>query len=1308
MKVWQILLISLSCFHQVSSLVPDEEMLRLQNQSGLKIVDWSAVSRVVLNQRVATKDPKGICCSTNYSAVWDLDDEIIAFVADNLFCNDTVLALEETVLHDPSRKWENIIQAINRVHKYGPNYEQDYYVGNYPGVTSRLFSTLNPMMLLRRCFQPFLSTILDSEQMFIIRQNLVDDRSNLLNEPNHLGDHLDAVQMMLLDGSGQAEEFFFSEVKEEEDNDDDDDEDEDASATSNDFQMLNNPIFPKFAHSFWASAALPPENLTYLHSSPHTDGTLVGMASVYTLTRNKSYHATATTFNRMRKSKDSLITSQQLIKNFGIEVSIAQRAAIAAGESAHSGWLNETSNRFSEIIAMSYNTHNRFTIYPSNRLHTAYIPDVNLLHSDPSIGRLSLNTFWDTYVPAEDFCKNTMTFLAITEWNRYSVIPRSPEQVLLMCQRCSSWQNSCGWCASTSECIGRDDDRTATSMCPADQIVGAFGSDPNLTCEDAAERASKCVSHSDCKSCVIDVASRCTWCSATGVCKPAYHDASKAEEPWYNPCSLDKFNSVLPGQTQHCRAGFENIDCSVYALCHECRNNKCAWCFENQHCMADTQPSMCGKNGGGGVATITTVGNKDHQQCLEIPKDLKLANYYPAADECAKSSTCTSCIQTSGCAWCINKVNQSTGACHPDRPRVCEGPSLHVSNRTDKLSENIETVENKCPKQNTKERLQIAPPGQEVPTELELVVDALVDTISFVKDLPANSYALGQVGWLKESSDMHNVVALHKDITGIPLVLEFTMENCGPCQTFGPIYAEAAKKYMGHMAFYSIDADESDALIAECNIEMMPTFHVWENGNMVREAKGMPPKEVLALLEAVHRDNEKKGTYVGQFVTLESLKSFYKKHDISKVADVENIMEKFGVKTAKLMRLLKRTYGEIPKLEHRSLSSIMGGVGGAAIIGGKVPKVLSSFSTDDLRAELMQRSLQEQANSNIEYPFITELGSALATVNNPAKVIILGGGPAGLTAAIYTARAGLNPIVVAPVLGGQLLGKGVDVENYPGISGSDATGHGIVRMMRKQVAALNTTMLDDVVLDVNVSSRPFIITVNGSMTKIYTHSLIIATGSESKWLGVPGEYKYRGSGKGISTCATCDAFMYRNHAVAVIGGGDTAMEDALMLARTSNNVTIIHRGEKFKASHILSTRVLAHPKINVMWNTIVQEFVGNDDNTLLKGVVVKSSTSSINAVAIGTLNFIPIRAAFIAIGHDPNMGFLQHSTLTLDGNDSKEDESFSAEISTSTNVEGVFACGDVVDRVYRQAITSAGSGAMAALDAERWLNREQK
>merc|ERR1719502_290277 len=223
----------------------------------------------------------------------------------------------------------------------------------------------------------------------------------------------------------------------------------------------------------------------------------------------------------------------------------------------------------------------------------------------------------------------------------------------------------------------------------------------------------------------------------------------------------------------------------------------------------------------------------------------------------------------------------------------------------------------------------------------------------------------------------------------------------------------------------------------------------------------------------------------------------------------------------------------------------------------------------------------------------------------PVKLAVLGGGPAGATAAIYAARAGLKPVVVSPPVGGQLMSKGVNVENYPGIF--EASGGDIIKLMKKQALKFSATFEEEAALSVDLSKRPFVITTNTSV--LYAHSLIVATGADSRWLDVPGEDDLKGGG--VSSCATCDGFLFSGKPVVVVGGGDTAMEDALVLARTSSAVTLIHRRDSFRASKVLQQAVLSNAKITVMWNTTVQEFKGGESG-MLETVVTQDVNDASN------------------------------------------------------------------------------------------------
>ncbi len=315
------------------------------------------------------------------------------------------------------------------------------------------------------------------------------------------------------------------------------------------------------------------------------------------------------------------------------------------------------------------------------------------------------------------------------------------------------------------------------------------------------------------------------------------------------------------------------------------------------------------------------------------------------------------------------------------------------------------------------------------------------------------------------------------------------------------------------------------------------------------------------------------------------------------------------------------------------------------------------------------------------------------TASTTEAIAIIGSGPAAWTAAIYAARANLNPIVFegepvgTELPGGQLM-LTTEIENFPGFPEA-ITGPDLMARMRQQAEHYGTRIVSELVTSVDFSQRPFILTPHYS-APVTAHTVIVATGAAAKWIGLENELRLAKIGGGVSACAVCDGALpfYRNKRLAVVGGGDTAMEEALYLTKFASEVIVIHRKDKFRASKVMADRVLAHPKVRVEWNTVVSDVLGDDPITGLK----------LQDTVSGVERELEVGGLFVAIGHAPNTGFLGGQLELTPFNYIR-----TASWRTVTSVEGVFAAGDAIDDYYRQAITSAGTGCMAALEAERWL-----
>ena len=304
---------------------------------------------------------------------------------------------------------------------------------------------------------------------------------------------------------------------------------------------------------------------------------------------------------------------------------------------------------------------------------------------------------------------------------------------------------------------------------------------------------------------------------------------------------------------------------------------------------------------------------------------------------------------------------------------------------------------------------------------------------------------------------------------------------------------------------------------------------------------------------------------------------------------------------------------------------------------------------------------------------------------NKEKILIIGSGSAGLTAAIYASRAGFNPLVLSGIQPGGQLTITTDVENYPGYE-NVIQGPWLMEQMQKQAENVGARIEYDLMTNIDTENWPFYITTD-SGKEIIAETIIIATGAQARWLGLESEEKY--NGKGVSACATCDGFFFKNKNVAVIGGGNTAVEEALYLSNLCKKVTLVHRRNELRAEKILQTRLINKSNIEILWEKKVEEFLG--DGLGVNGLKLSSTKDNSSSE-------IEVDGVFVAIGHDPSTAVFKDK-IKLD----KDNYVITDKGGTNTSVPGIFAAGDCVDKIYRQAVTAAGMGCMAALDAEKWL-----
>jgi thioredoxin reductase (NADPH) len=311
----------------------------------------------------------------------------------------------------------------------------------------------------------------------------------------------------------------------------------------------------------------------------------------------------------------------------------------------------------------------------------------------------------------------------------------------------------------------------------------------------------------------------------------------------------------------------------------------------------------------------------------------------------------------------------------------------------------------------------------------------------------------------------------------------------------------------------------------------------------------------------------------------------------------------------------------------------------------------------------------------------------MSTEIHHSKLVIIGSGPAGYTAAIYAARAMLEPTLIQGMQPGGQLTITTEVENYPGFA-DVIQGPWLMEQMKAQAEHVGTNMITDHIMEIDLSKRPF--TMKGDSGKTYTaDSVIISTGAQARWLGLESEEKFQGFG--VSACATCDGFFYKDKEVIVIGGGNTAVEEALFLTNFASKVTLVHRRDSLRSEKILQERLLKHPKIEVMWDSALEEVVGDDNPLSVTGAKIKN-------VKTGEITDVNVHGIFVAIGHAPSTELFK-GQLDM----SPSNYIITKPDSTETSIKGVYAAGDVTDEIYRQAVTAAGMGCMAALEAEKFL-----
>jgi hypothetical protein len=683
----------------VAPLEPNAEIIAEFQDGPFDVYDWSEIGRYKINRQIDFHDPKEICCSTNYSIIWDNDDELISFAMENFLCPKTVELFELDAI-GPDAVWETFTRALNRANGIPKDdIHEQYYEGNYPGVTGWPVH-YNVLMTLRRCMTPFVGIFFDAEQ-YNLRLQLLDDYYR--NTATNIADEIDEVEMT------------WSHIEEEEDKSEgeDDDSESDGGSSSDSVnyeydddddvpvkEFVGNPLLPSFKGSFWASAALPASELRKEHSAPHYDGVETGVASVYTLTKDTKYEKTGTTFNKCQNI--TIVHNKQLETSRSGDDLLIQSNALNLEQSKDSGWLNTSKNRFSEIIVLARNKFNRIILYPKNRYHTAFIPDESLLNANPKLGRLTLNTFWQLWNTGDgsqensNHCEDAQYSYSVSNMQKgygarrdtMSDFPANVESTLSGCNACKSWQASCAWCPYTSKC-----EKTTDFMnCPSQNVLNIDFNPINFetTCSNTATLIGSCVGHTSCDKCVQD---GCAWCASKGRCT---RDVIRA-------CSalIEHVTDLGGGGTMTCQADFTNHDCTQHRGCTTCTaQDSCQWCSKSKKCVVSVKnipicdnylmkEDIVGKYGLGSCPKQPTLG--------EGPKLLEMM-----PRDCISPLTCNECLNVKGCGWCVTpefnsgECVTSPAQCHDSKTNyITESLSEYIAKQ---LGEDaVEEYRKECP-----------------------------------------------------------------------------------------------------------------------------------------------------------------------------------------------------------------------------------------------------------------------------------------------------------------------------------------------------------------------------------------------------------------------------------------------------------------------------------------------------------------------------------------------------------------------------------------------------------------------------------